>query len=581
MKRILFALTCAAIVFGCVAHASAQATQPADLAASLSQLQKTLGTLDQQILLAQAQARAAQDAIPQPAPTFTITHTPKYPGEALHVNGLALVPAGVKPEACTFAWDFGDAAGSSFDALPGMNAAHVYDAAGDYLVKLAINAPGGSIVRAQHQITVPPETRPLVDLAPGTLWPAFKSDTRYLVHAGTYTLGVTATPATDDAFIAQGGAGTVTLNWTGAPSGVFFRGNDGLVLQGITFDSPLAPNDGKEGIAATPLQATGNNLVVRDCVFNNVGYAINANGNPSGLLVQNCTAPIAGGLRGYFLWYQGADIVAIGNMVAGSAQEHCIRGGNGSGTVERVNLSFNALNNSLDKKGCIVGQTNVHFATMYGNIATGGPIGVGPLGGPDALKDGVAASADTAHVRVEKNTINGGYFKIEPGASGIVLANNRFTGCGAIIQPADASYPTRTVSDITIDHNTFVLSAPATFVAPQPATIGRALWVIEPVKSLVFTNNLLVAANYVTGGYQSAAVLINFANPDTSTWTIAGNVYPTGPRCKNICAVGSGDGTGYAIDAWNALVKGTDQQQAVMLDASGNPTDPAVTAGAH
>ena len=63
----------------------------------------------------------------------------------------------------------------------------------------------------------------------------------------------------------------------------------------------------------------GKNITVRDCTFLNVGYAINTNGFPEGVLVQDNDCPNLNGLRTYFAWVQGSDHVYLGNKVQGLA----------------------------------------------------------------------------------------------------------------------------------------------------------------------------------------------------------------------------------------------------------------------
>jgi hypothetical protein len=58
--------------------------------------------------------------------------------------------------------------------------------------------------------------------------------------------------------------------------------------------------------------AGGRALTIRDNTFLNMGYAINANQNPTGLLVQDNRAPLETGLRDYLVWTQGTDIVIVG-----------------------------------------------------------------------------------------------------------------------------------------------------------------------------------------------------------------------------------------------------------------------------
>ena len=55
----------------------------------------------------------------------------------------------------------------------------------------------------------------------------------------------------------------------------------------------------------------GNTIINSE--FRNLGYAINANAKPTGLLVQDNTAPLRTGLREYFAWAQGTRPHFLGN----------------------------------------------------------------------------------------------------------------------------------------------------------------------------------------------------------------------------------------------------------------------------
>ena len=69
-----------------------------------------------------------------------------------------------------------------------------------------------------------------------------------------------------------------------------------------------APKVGTDAVVAR-----GRNITVRDCTFDNVDIAVNANGSPTGLLVQNCVAPTVTSLRAYLVWGQGTDHVYLNN----------------------------------------------------------------------------------------------------------------------------------------------------------------------------------------------------------------------------------------------------------------------------
>lgn len=542
-----------------------------------------------------------------------------------------MLPANVAPEACDVLWTVTDPTGA-YNVLHGFNAAHIFDDPGTYPIACTVTAPDGTKVTAARTVVIAANDRTPIcvdaaagsDTNPGTAaapmqtlgkaMSLLKPSSEIRLHCGqTFSVASTINVRADHVRVCAYGDGTAPIiTWTAGKSGggaIFaVTGNDDC-FDNLTFDAPSAavalpagiatvtastqPSTqpsislaglGKiapEGICPDAFRVGGSNITIRGCTFLNVGYGVNANLNPIALLVQDCNAPLLTGLRGYLLWYQGSDIVAIGNTVANSTCEHCIRGGNGSGSVERVNVSLNRLTN-LTGKGTIVIQTNVHFASVYGNTCTGGPIGAQPLGGPDAIADHVPPAADTAHVRIAGNSVTRAVIQIGAGASDIYAVNNRITDGGFVVPAADPSYPNRFAKDVVIDHNTIVLATPATFVSP-PAPVGRALFLLGPFQNFQFTNNLMIAPHLVVGGYQSGgAYILNTLN--LSSLTIGGNVWPDpgkGRGTNTVAALGD-NGQRDTLAAWNQrpFVNTPDVQANVILDSSGLP--PAnVSAGAR
>src|SRR5205823_1264061 len=93
-------------------------------------------------------------------------------------------------------------------------------------------------------------------------------------------------------------------------------------IQNITFDCDQPANDH----VATALFPNGSNFTIRNCKFLNVDSVINANNQPHGLMMENCTAPLEAGMRGYFVWLEGTDACMLGNSAANSVFQHVIRG---------------------------------------------------------------------------------------------------------------------------------------------------------------------------------------------------------------------------------------------------------------
>src|SRR6201999_3000062 len=75
--------------------------------------------------------------------------------------------------------------------------------------------------------------------------------------------------------------------------------------------------------------------------FLNIDYGVNTNQRPRGVLVQGNNSPGIEDLRAYLVYCQGSDLVIIGNTVANSTREHCIRV---DGT-NRILIAYNNLTN--------------------------------------------------------------------------------------------------------------------------------------------------------------------------------------------------------------------------------------------
>ena len=88
------------------------------------------------VLLAFAAAVSAAE------PSVQVLLSPGVAPCTVHVNGVPVVPPNVDPTACTFDWDFGDPR-APFDTLRGFNAAHCFNHAGSYTIRLTFTGPTG------------------------------------------------------------------------------------------------------------------------------------------------------------------------------------------------------------------------------------------------------------------------------------------------------------------------------------------------------------------------------------------------------------------------------------------------------
>src|ERR1019366_8920169 len=151
-------------------------------------------------------------------------------------------------------------------------------------------------------------------------------------HAGqTFDVGAGVSINSQNVLIGSYGSGAnpVINRSTGNGSHSFdtYTNANGVTFQNLTFDSPygVGPNDQAPKTGVSGVELGGANIVVRNCTFLNLDDAINENGNPTGVLIQGNNAPLATGLRGYFVWGQGAQSVIVGNNVANSTREHVVR----------------------------------------------------------------------------------------------------------------------------------------------------------------------------------------------------------------------------------------------------------------
>ena len=127
---------------------------------------------------------------------------------------------------------------------------------------------------------------------------------------------------------------------------------------------------------------------------------------PTGVLMQQCTSPDVTGLRSYMIYGQGSDFVIVGNTVANSTREHCLR----IDGVDRILIAYNDLTNldrrpegdSLDTDKQTITVHQGSYAYIYGNTTHGGRVEIGPLGEADGLKP-TNIGHRLNYVRIEAN----------------------------------------------------------------------------------------------------------------------------------------------------------------------------------
>ena len=192
-------------------------------------------------------------------------------------------------------------------------------------------------------------------------------NTQILFKRGdVFQMTTTAVIARNNVVLGSYGSGTTpTLLYTGSRSGTpsmigIDKKSNAISIEGLTFDSIYKTGMSEDGMPQAIVNG-GTATTIRENTFLNVSYAINANAGPRGMLVMDNKAPLATGLRGYFVWCQGTDLVIVGNSVANSTRQHIVR----SGGTDRFAIAYNNFTN-LDRtkngdsgdvgKGTIVAQ---------------------------------------------------------------------------------------------------------------------------------------------------------------------------------------------------------------------------------
>lgn len=462
-------------------------------------------------------------------------------GQAVHVSGLGTVlKSGVLSDA-TFEWDFGDPSGRH-NRLNGFNAAHVYEKPGTYTVRLRVTDVAGRSSTASLAVRVVAPSRKVIyvsnagsdnnsglstsspvktaakafSLLADNTEICFKRGERFDITAGV-SIGHS------DVVIGAYGVGDLpTLNWKGARDRsvmiTLLGSARNVSVQDLRFDSRFNSDTDQTGMPYA-IRAGGTALTFVRNEFLNLGYAINLNGKPTGVLIADNSAPLETGIRDYFTWASGTQIALVGNRVANATREHVVR----VSSAEQVLLAKNDFTN-LDRrgkgdrydtaKGAIVVQMG-QYAYVYGNKADG-PTGVGPLGDADGLKN---PQQRFKFAVFEANDFKG-TLTVHHGAENIRLQRNflRANDAHAVeVEAYNAQYG-RGVVRLNIDDN----------VGSNNGTRGSFLRVLGSVAGgISLTGNTYVAPNLQPGAFGAAAVYVAKSNLDDFT-VISNNTWPSG-----------------------------------------------------
>lgn len=255
-------------------------------------------------------------------------------------------------------WDFGAESGRG-DRLPGWGGAYTYDEPGTYTIELRLENEAGGVATTTRTVEVRPDTRRRIYVSPdgddaldgSTPALAVQSvarvhmllgdDTAVLFEAGTthdFATTQLRLAAIDNVLVKRYGDGAAPIllgpehtsggatsliameNTFGDPKGV-----TRIVIQDLEFRTPspasLATEHNHNGIAM--MGAEADNLTVRRCFFENVGYCVvTASGNwpldacefryPTGLLVED---NIVTRTSDYFVFSSTQNTTLRGNLV--------------------------------------------------------------------------------------------------------------------------------------------------------------------------------------------------------------------------------------------------------------------------
>jgi PKD repeat protein len=462
---------------------------------------------------------------------------------AVHVHALgSTLNAGTYITA-RYQWDFGDSTGR-FNTLDGWNAAHLYERPGTYTITLTVTNENGKRNSVSTTVSVASDSRRTVYVDPvggsdsnnglssgsairslSRLEKLVGSNTRVLFKRGTKTtFDHSLSVPYQNVLIGSYGSGADPVLYrvrglSGSTISTYDQSRN-VVISGLVFDSPyVARGSSAPMISVDGVNPRGVNITVEGCTFLNLDNAVAAEGNPRGLLVQDNRAPLATGLRMYFVWSQGSDQVFLGNDVANSTRQHVIRS---SGTT-RMLVARNDLTN-LDRSGVDTpdyskGVVEIHkgsFAYVSGNEIHAGALRAGPRGGGQEDR-----STSTDWVVFENNLVVEHDIAVYPGTHHLMIRNNIVrsdTSAAVTVQPADSEG--RIVTDIQILNNTGV----------NTTDRGRFLLVTGDLKTAAITlvNNMFVDPNHVAG---KGGAPVYVSDTDLSAFKeISHNVWPVPVR---------------------------------------------------
>jgi hypothetical protein len=337
---------------------------------------------------------------------------------------------------------------------------------------------------------------------------------------------------------------------------------DRVVIDSIAFDTlrPAASFDHKNMPDAVRLTG-GTHITIRRCTFNTVGSAINGNGNPADVLIDQCNAPLVSGLRSYFAWVQGQRWTFTHNRALNSTREHIIRIGGGE-NIAIINNDFANIDRTQaatdpdprdGAKNVLTIQKGARAAVAHNKIT--GRIGVGPLGGADGKHD-TSSRWNTAVI--DSNHITG-QVVVHHGASDITITKNKIHADQQVAINVDGhdTFYDRTTVRTRIENNTVT----------NNMQYGSLLRVNDGAKDVKLIGNRYEAPKFQTGGWTSAFVYVEAQNLAAFS-EIRDNIWPASVKTNDFSRGGVfyvwptwADTRGYLkLDDWNRLPQVADDR---------------------
>jgi PKD repeat protein len=516
-------------------------------------------------------------------------------GHAIHANAMRSVLKAGDVLRARYEWDFGDR-GSEYNTLVGFNAAHLYERAGTYTITLKVTNSAGKSTVARTTVTIKPSTRRVIYVSQdGNDWntgfspdEAIQSwdrarsmagdDTEIRFRRGDTWNITTAKIGLGYHNVVIGAYGTgarPSFRWTQAiDSDAILSTKDGrdVTIRDVRFDSNAV-----EGVGLYGVSVGGVNISVVGCEFGTIGFALNTNHIPRGVLAMDNVATER--LRSYFSWVQGTDHVYLGNKAELKQDNgHVMR----FGTSERVLVAFNDFTKPVNEPGVTMRGTitlsNGKYVYLHGNSLHHGKVTTGPLSNLDANGVGRDMEDRAEWIVFEANRINSSVY-VKHGTSHVAFRDNLlmpYQYQAIEIQGYHDEWK-RGVDDVYIVDNTVIHSS----------TQGHFLIVREGVEQVTLSGNLYLAPKMTFGERETAAVIVT-ENDLSAFREISGNVWPSadplaisgggfmyiGPDYSDAGLITTGEWEGFRI------VEG-DMFQDVQLTSVYRATVGGTTAGAN